>query len=149
MSYFHQFGKGYKAIPKILELLCSILTAIIQKWRKHGRVLHLPRSGKVGFLDLAPKTTQRPHKNHIETHQQVNLLMTPNPPTAKLLEQQSQSPNLNSTGIVFLDVKQAVHGGKHSYVALFKKNTAKNRAIVLHSDVKKQQKQKKYVGDFC
>ncbi|KAK3540766.1 hypothetical protein QTP86_001598 [Hemibagrus guttatus] len=41
-----QSGKGYKAISKALGLLRTTVRAIIYKWRKHGTVENLPRSGR-------------------------------------------------------------------------------------------------------
>ncbi|KAK3511509.1 hypothetical protein QTP70_008993 [Hemibagrus guttatus] len=41
----YQSGKGYKAISKALGLLRTTVRAIIYKWRKHGTVENLPRSG--------------------------------------------------------------------------------------------------------
>ena len=37
---------GYKAISKALGLHQTTVTAIIHKWRKHGTVVNLPRSGR-------------------------------------------------------------------------------------------------------
>ncbi|KAK3526828.1 hypothetical protein QTP70_034871, partial [Hemibagrus guttatus] len=42
----YQSGKGYKAISKALGLPRSTVRAIIYKWRKHGTVENLPRSGR-------------------------------------------------------------------------------------------------------
>ncbi|KAK3522884.1 hypothetical protein QTP86_006343 [Hemibagrus guttatus] len=39
-------GKGYKAISKALGLPRTTVRAIIYKWRKHGTVENLPRSGR-------------------------------------------------------------------------------------------------------
>lgn len=41
-----QSGKGYKAIGKSLGLQRSTVRAIIHKWRRHGTVVTLPRSGR-------------------------------------------------------------------------------------------------------
>ncbi len=41
----YQSGKGYKAISKALGLQRTTVRAIIHKWRKHGTVVNLPRSG--------------------------------------------------------------------------------------------------------
>ncbi|KAK3567758.1 hypothetical protein QTP86_025341 [Hemibagrus guttatus] len=43
----YQSGKGYKAISKALELPRTTVRAIIYKWRKHGTVENLPRSGQL------------------------------------------------------------------------------------------------------
>ncbi|XP_035807019.2 uncharacterized protein LOC111572730 isoform X1 [Amphiprion ocellaris] len=42
----YQSGKGYKSIAKALGLQRTTVRAIIQKWRKHGTVVNLPRSGR-------------------------------------------------------------------------------------------------------
>ncbi len=42
----YQSGKGYKAISKALGLQRTTVRAIIHKWRKHGTVVNLPRSGR-------------------------------------------------------------------------------------------------------
>ncbi|KAK3562989.1 hypothetical protein QTP86_013253 [Hemibagrus guttatus] len=42
----YQSGKGYKAISKALGLPRTTVRAIIYKWRKHGTVENLPRSGR-------------------------------------------------------------------------------------------------------
>ncbi|KAK3573598.1 hypothetical protein QTP86_030017 [Hemibagrus guttatus] len=42
----YQSGKGYKAISKALRLPRTTVRAIIYKWRKHGTVANLPRSGR-------------------------------------------------------------------------------------------------------
>ncbi|KAK3525854.1 hypothetical protein QTP70_010932 [Hemibagrus guttatus] len=49
----YQSGKGYKAISKALGLPQTTVRAIIYKWRKHGTVENLPRSGRL------TKITQR------------------------------------------------------------------------------------------
>ncbi|KAK3525325.1 hypothetical protein QTP86_029840, partial [Hemibagrus guttatus] len=42
----YQSGKAYKAISKALGLPRTTVRAIIYKWRKHGTVENLPRSGR-------------------------------------------------------------------------------------------------------
>ncbi|KAK3508911.1 hypothetical protein QTP70_013722 [Hemibagrus guttatus] len=42
----YQSGKGYKPISKALGQLRTTVRAIIYKWRKHGTVENLPRSGQ-------------------------------------------------------------------------------------------------------
>ncbi|KAK3549900.1 hypothetical protein QTP86_015517, partial [Hemibagrus guttatus] len=42
----YQSGKGYEAISKALGLPRTTVRAIIYKWRKHGTVENLPRSGR-------------------------------------------------------------------------------------------------------
>ncbi len=42
----HQSGKGYKAISKALGLQRTMIRGIINKWRKLGTVVNLPRSGR-------------------------------------------------------------------------------------------------------
>ncbi|KAK3512458.1 hypothetical protein QTP70_013000 [Hemibagrus guttatus] len=42
----YESGKGYKAISKALGLPRTTVRAIIYKWRKHGTVENLPRSGR-------------------------------------------------------------------------------------------------------
>ncbi|KAK3558265.1 hypothetical protein QTP86_013931 [Hemibagrus guttatus] len=46
-GYFQKSGKGYKAISKALGLPQTTVRAIIYKWRKHGTVENLPRSGRL------------------------------------------------------------------------------------------------------
>ncbi|KAK3511176.1 hypothetical protein QTP70_032221, partial [Hemibagrus guttatus] len=46
----YQSGKGYKAISKALGLLRTTVRAIIYKWRKHGTVENLPRSGRLAKI---------------------------------------------------------------------------------------------------
>ncbi|KAK3508530.1 hypothetical protein QTP70_031914 [Hemibagrus guttatus] len=45
VSEIYQSGKGYKAISKASGLPRTTVRAIIYKWRKHGTVENLPRSG--------------------------------------------------------------------------------------------------------
>ncbi|KAK3507977.1 hypothetical protein QTP70_007945 [Hemibagrus guttatus] len=42
----YQCGKDYKVISKALGLLRTTVRAIIYKWRKHGTVENIPRSGR-------------------------------------------------------------------------------------------------------
>uniref|UniRef100_A0AAR2K1L6 Paired domain-containing protein n=1 Tax=Pygocentrus nattereri TaxID=42514 RepID=A0AAR2K1L6_PYGNA len=42
----YQSGKGYKAISKALGIQRTTVRAIIHKWRRHGTVVNLPRSGR-------------------------------------------------------------------------------------------------------
>ncbi|KAK3538352.1 hypothetical protein QTP70_035208 [Hemibagrus guttatus] len=42
----YQSGKGYKAVSKALGLPRTTVRAIIYKWRKHGTMENLPRSGR-------------------------------------------------------------------------------------------------------
>ncbi len=50
-------GKGYKAISKALGLQRTTVRAIIHKWRKHGTVVNLPRSG--WLTKITPRAQQR------------------------------------------------------------------------------------------
>ncbi len=56
----YQSGKGYKAISKALGLQRTTVRAIIHKWRKHGTVVNLPRSGR------PTKITPRAQRWHIQ-----------------------------------------------------------------------------------
>ncbi|KAK3553721.1 hypothetical protein QTP70_007583 [Hemibagrus guttatus] len=56
----YQSGKGYKAISKALGLPRSTVRAIIYKWRKHGTVENLPRSGR------PTKTTPRAQRQLLQ-----------------------------------------------------------------------------------
>ncbi|KAK3530436.1 hypothetical protein QTP86_024348, partial [Hemibagrus guttatus] len=56
----YQSGKGYKAISKTLGLPQITVRAIIYKWRKHGTVENLPRSGR------ATKITPRAQRQLIQ-----------------------------------------------------------------------------------
>ncbi len=42
----YQSGKGYKAISKALGLQRIMIRGIINKWRKLGTVVNIPRSGR-------------------------------------------------------------------------------------------------------
>ncbi|XP_069033058.1 zinc finger MYM-type protein 4-like isoform X1 [Embiotoca jacksoni] len=42
----YQSGKGYRAISKALGLKRTTVRTIIHKWKKHGTVVNLPRSGR-------------------------------------------------------------------------------------------------------
>ncbi|KAK3557416.1 hypothetical protein QTP70_026651, partial [Hemibagrus guttatus] len=64
----YQSGKGYKAISKALGLPQTTVRAIIYKWRKHGTVENLPRSGRPTKITPSAATThpgghKRPHNN--------------------------------------------------------------------------------------
>ncbi|KAK3532293.1 hypothetical protein QTP86_016075, partial [Hemibagrus guttatus] len=48
----YQSGKGYKTISKALGLPRITVRAIIYKWRKHGTVENLPRSGRPTKITL-------------------------------------------------------------------------------------------------
>uniref|UniRef100_A0AAY5K7Q8 Transposase Tc1-like domain-containing protein n=1 Tax=Esox lucius TaxID=8010 RepID=A0AAY5K7Q8_ESOLU len=54
---FYQSGKGYKAISKALGLQRTTVRAIIHKWRKHGTVENLPRSGRP--TKITPRAQRR------------------------------------------------------------------------------------------
>ncbi|KAK3519567.1 hypothetical protein QTP86_010505 [Hemibagrus guttatus] len=56
----YQSGKGYRAISKALGLLKTTVRAVIYKWRKHGAVENLPRSGR------PTKITPRAHRQLIQ-----------------------------------------------------------------------------------
>ena len=53
----YQSGKGYKAISKALGLQQITVRAIIHKWRKHGTVVNLPRSGRP--TKMTPRAQRR------------------------------------------------------------------------------------------
>ncbi|KAK3541623.1 hypothetical protein QTP86_033060 [Hemibagrus guttatus] len=53
----YQSGKGYKAISKALGLPRTTVRAIIYKWRKHGTVENLPRSGRP--TKITPRAQQQ------------------------------------------------------------------------------------------
>ncbi|KAK3553520.1 hypothetical protein QTP70_004150 [Hemibagrus guttatus] len=53
----YQHGKGYKAISKPLGLPRTTVRAIIYKWRKHGSVENLPRSGRP--TKITPKAQRK------------------------------------------------------------------------------------------
>ncbi len=53
----YQSGKGYKAIIKALGLQRTTVRAIIHKWRKHGTVVNLPRSGRP--TKITPRAQRR------------------------------------------------------------------------------------------
>ncbi|KAK3510498.1 hypothetical protein QTP70_009145 [Hemibagrus guttatus] len=53
----YQSGKGYKAISKALRLPQTTVRAIIYKWRKHGTVENLPRSGRP--TKITPRAQQQ------------------------------------------------------------------------------------------
>uniref|UniRef100_A0AAR2LJV0 Transposase n=1 Tax=Pygocentrus nattereri TaxID=42514 RepID=A0AAR2LJV0_PYGNA len=57
---FYQSGKGYKAISKALGIQRTTVRAIIHKWRRHGTVVNLPRSGR------PPKITPRAQRRLIQ-----------------------------------------------------------------------------------
>ncbi|KAK1792925.1 hypothetical protein P4O66_001652 [Electrophorus voltai] len=58
LNYFvYKSGKGYKAISKALELQQTTVRAIIHKWRKHGTVVNLPRSGRP--TKITPRAQRR------------------------------------------------------------------------------------------
>ncbi len=53
----YQSGKGYKAISKALGLQRTTVRAFIHKWRKHGTVVNLPRSGRP--TKITPRAQRR------------------------------------------------------------------------------------------
>ncbi|KAK3530731.1 hypothetical protein QTP70_000763 [Hemibagrus guttatus] len=53
----YQSVKGYKAISKALRLPRTTVRAIIYKWRKHGTVENLPRSGRP--TKITPRAQQQ------------------------------------------------------------------------------------------
>ena len=53
----HQSRKGYKAISKALGLQLTPVRAIIHKWREHGTVVNLPRTGQ--FTKITPRVHQQ------------------------------------------------------------------------------------------
>ncbi|KAK3542656.1 hypothetical protein QTP86_031894, partial [Hemibagrus guttatus] len=69
----YQSGKGYKTISKALGLPRTTVRAIIYKWRKHGTVENLPRSG-------------RPTKITPRAQRQLLQEVTKDPTTSKELQ---------------------------------------------------------------
>ena len=53
----YQHGKGYAAISKAWGLQRTTVRPIIHKWRKHGTVVNLPRSGR--RTKISPRAQQR------------------------------------------------------------------------------------------
>ncbi len=64
----YQSGKGYKAISKALGLQRTTVRAIIHKWRKHGTVVNLPRSGRP--TKITPRAQRRLIQESQKTPQQ-------------------------------------------------------------------------------
>ena len=56
----HQSKKGYRGCSKALGLQRTTVRAIIHKWRKHGTVVNIPRSGQ------STKMTPRAHRQLIQ-----------------------------------------------------------------------------------
>lgn len=55
--FYHTSGKGYKAISKIMGLHRSTVRTIISKWKTHGTVMNLPRSGRP--TKISPRTQRK------------------------------------------------------------------------------------------
>lgn len=53
----HKSGKGYKLISKTLGIHQSTVRQILYKWREHGTVATLPRSGRPA--KMTPKARRR------------------------------------------------------------------------------------------
>ena len=57
MIYCHKAGEGYKKISKHLSIPISTIVSIIKKYKTHGTVTTLPRSGRKKVL--SPRTSRR------------------------------------------------------------------------------------------
>ncbi|KAK3551929.1 hypothetical protein QTP70_031527 [Hemibagrus guttatus] len=66
----YQSGKGYKAISKALGLPRTTVRAIIYKWRKHGTVENLPRSGQPNLPKLPQERSDNSSRRSQKTPQQ-------------------------------------------------------------------------------
>ncbi|KAK3541742.1 hypothetical protein QTP86_002101 [Hemibagrus guttatus] len=133
----YQSGKGYKAISKALGLLRTTVRAIIYKWRKHGTVENLPRSGRLTKItpraqrQLIQEVTKDPTTTSKELQASLASVKQDNDPKhtskstsewlkknkMKTLEWPSQSPDLNPIEMLWHDLKKVVHARKPSNVA--------------------------------
>ncbi|KAK3570216.1 hypothetical protein QTP86_016527, partial [Hemibagrus guttatus] len=131
----YQYGKGYNAISKALGLPRTTVRAIIYKWRKHGTVENLPRSGRptkitpraqrqlIQEVTKDPITTTkncRPHLPQLScdpkhTSKSTSEWLKKN--KMKTLEWPSQSPDLNPIEMLWHDLKKVVHAPKPSNVS--------------------------------
>jgi len=55
--FHYKAGKGYKSISKIMGLHRSTIRSIICKWKTHGTVMNLPRSGRP--TKISPRTQRK------------------------------------------------------------------------------------------
>ncbi|KAK3574432.1 hypothetical protein QTP86_006602 [Hemibagrus guttatus] len=122
----YQSGKGYKAISKALGLPRTTVRAIIYKWRKHGIVENLPRSGRPTKItpraqgQLIQEVTKDPTTTSKELQASLASVKQDNDPkhiSKSSLEWPSQSPDLNPIEMLWHDLKKVVHARKPSNVA--------------------------------
>ncbi|KAK3529469.1 hypothetical protein QTP70_031163, partial [Hemibagrus guttatus] len=133
----YQSGKGYKAISKALGLPRTTVRGIIYKWRKHGTVENLPRSGRPTKItpraqrQLIQEVTKDPTTTCKELQASLASVKQDNDPKhsskstsewlkknkMKTLEWPSQSPDLNPIEMLWHDLKKVVHARKPSNVA--------------------------------
>ncbi|KAK7123826.1 hypothetical protein R3I93_022056 [Phoxinus phoxinus] len=55
--FHYKAGNGYKSISKIMGLHRSTIRSIICKWKTHGTVMNLPRSGRP--TKISPRTQRK------------------------------------------------------------------------------------------
>ncbi|KAK3513197.1 hypothetical protein QTP70_009754 [Hemibagrus guttatus] len=133
----YQSGKGYKTISKAFGLPRATVRAIIYKWRKHGTVENLPRSGRptkitpraqrqlIQEVTKDPTTTYKELQASLASVKQDNDSKHTSKSTSewlkknkmKTLEWPSQSPDLNPIEMLWHDLKKVVHARKPSNVA--------------------------------
>ncbi|KAK3538412.1 hypothetical protein QTP86_001758 [Hemibagrus guttatus] len=113
------------------------MRAIIYKWRKHGTVENLPRSGRLTKItpraqrQLIQEVTKDPTTTSKELQVSLSSVKQDNDPKhiskstsewlkknkMKTLEWPSQSPDLNPIEMLWHDLKKVVHARKPSNVA--------------------------------